>query len=104
MTSYSLTPLARIDVFQIWVRIANDSEAAADKVEQAIYDACEFVAASPRSGHTRADITGRNLRFWTIPRYPNYILVYRPDTVPLAVIGVVQGKRDLGRVVPSRRH
>lgn len=99
MTTYALTPRAKLDIFEIWAYIANDSEAAADRVEQAIYDACELVARRPQSGHSRSDLTLRNLRFWTLTRYPNYMVVYRPDTMPLEVIAVVQGKRDLRRLL-----
>jgi plasmid stabilization system protein ParE len=44
---YVLTPLAKADIFDIWSYIAADSEDAADRVEQAIYDACAFVAEAP---------------------------------------------------------
>ena len=33
---YVLTPLAKADIFDIWSYIADDSEDAADRVEQAI--------------------------------------------------------------------
>ena len=44
MSVYALTPLAKADIFEIWSFIAEDSEETADRVEQAIYDACAFVA------------------------------------------------------------
>ena len=47
MRSYVVTPLARADIFAIWTHIAQDSEEAADRVEQAIYDACSFLAEAP---------------------------------------------------------
>lgn len=50
--------------------IAEDSEDAANRVEQAIYDACAFVAESPLRGHSRPGLTTRSLRFWTLTRYP----------------------------------
>ena len=49
-----------------------DSEDAANRVEQAIYDACAFVADAPLRGHSRPGLTTRSLRFWTLTRYPNY--------------------------------
>jgi len=42
MSGYALTPLAKADIFDIWSYIATESEDAADRVEQAIYDACGF--------------------------------------------------------------
>ena len=47
MSVYALTPLAKADSFDIWSYIADDSEDAATRVEQAIYDACAFVAEAP---------------------------------------------------------
>jgi plasmid stabilization system protein ParE len=55
MSAYALTPLAKADIFDIWSYIANDSEDAASRVEQAIYDACAFVAEAPTRGHFRSD-------------------------------------------------
>ena len=28
----------------------------------------------------RRDITPLPVRFWTLPKYPNYVIVYRPET------------------------
>ena len=47
MSAYALTPLAKADIFDIWSYIAEDSQDAAGRVEQAIYDACEFLAEGP---------------------------------------------------------
>ena len=99
MSAYTLTPLAKTDIFDIWCYIARDSEETADRVEQAIYAACAFVAESPLRGHSRSDLTKRPLRFWTLVRYPNYSIVFRPETVPLQVIAVLHGKRNIPRVL-----
>jgi antitoxin ParD1/3/4 len=102
MTSYVLTPLAKADIFEIWSYIADDSENAADRVEQAIYNACAFVAQSPMRGHTRKDLTTRPLRFWTLTRYPNYSIVYKPETSPIQVVAIIHGKRNIRRVLKKR--
>jgi plasmid stabilization system protein ParE len=103
MSAYVLTPLAKKDIFDIWSYIAEHSESAANRVEQAIYDACEFVAEAPMRGHTRADLTRRSLRFWTLTRYPNYSVVYRPETHPLQIVAVLHGKRNLRRILKRRQ-
>ena len=59
MSVYALTPLAKADIFDIWSYIAADSEDAANRVEQAIYDACAFVAEGPLRGHSRPGLTTR---------------------------------------------
>jgi len=102
MGAYVLTPLAKDDIFDIWAHIAESSEAAADSVEQAIYDACAFLAEGPMRGHIRPDLTPRPLRFWTLTRYPNYTVVYRPETTALQIVAVLHGKRNIPRVLSQR--
>ncbi|HEV2202673.1 MAG TPA: type II toxin-antitoxin system RelE/ParE family toxin [Bryobacteraceae bacterium] len=102
MSGYVLTPLAKADIFDIWSYIAADSEDAADRIEQAIYDACALVAEGPLRGHSRSDLTTRSLRFWTLTRYPNYIVVYRPENTPLQVVAVLHGKRNARRILRRR--
>jgi plasmid stabilization system protein ParE len=102
MSIYALTPLAQADIVDIWRYIANDSEDAADRVEQAIYDACALVAQAPMRAHSRPDLTSRSLRFWTLTHYPNYTVVYRPQTVPLQVVAVLHGKRNIRHILTQR--
>lgn len=102
MSAYFLTPLAKADIFAIWSYIAEDNENAADRVEQAIFEACEFVADAPTSGHSRPDLTTRSVRFWTLTRYPNYTVVYRPETSPVQVIAVMHGKRNIPSILRQR--
>ena len=103
MSSYFLTPLAKADIFDIWSYIAESSEDAADRVEHAIYEACAFVAEAPMRGHSRPDITSRPLRFWTVTRFPNFSIVYRPETSPIEIIAVLHGRRNLRRVLKKRQ-
>jgi plasmid stabilization system protein ParE len=102
MSAYVLTPLAKFDIFNIWSYIADNNEDAAASVEQAIYDACAFIAQASMRGHSRSGLTPRNLRFWTLTRYPNYTVVRRPETAPLQVVAVLHGKRNLRRVLQQR--
>ena len=102
MSAYLLTPLAKADIFNIWAYIAQDNEDSATHVEQAIYDACNFVAKSPMHGHTRRDLTSRSLRFWTLTKFTNYTVVYWPDPNPVEIIAVLHGKRNLRRILKQR--
>jgi plasmid stabilization system protein ParE len=102
MMTYLLTPRAKADIFEIWSYISRDSEAAADRVEQAIYDACHFIAESPSLGHSRTALTSRPLLFWTLTRFPNYSIVYRPYSLPLEIVAVLHGRRNLARVLEGR--
>jgi plasmid stabilization system protein ParE len=102
MSGYALTPLAKADIFAIWSYIANDSEESADRVEIAIYDACAFLVDGPMRGHSRPDFTTRALRFWTVARYPNYTVVYRPGTNPVQIVAVLHGKRNIKQTLKQR--
>ena len=102
MSGYSLTPLAKADIFDIWSYIAEDSQEAAERVEQAIYDACALVAQAPMHGHSGPDLTTRSLRFWTLTRYPNYNIVYWPETTPLQIVAFLHGKRNVRRILNLR--
>ncbi len=104
MSGYVLTPLARSDIFEIWRFIASDNEEAADRVEQAIYKACAFIAENPMRGHSRTDLTKYPLRLWTLTRYPNYSVVYSPETDPMQIVAVLNGKRNLRRILSERSH
>ena len=102
MSGYSLTPLAKADIFEIWSYIAEVSTDAANRVEAAIFDACECVAEAPLRGHTRHDITSRPLRFWTLTQYPNYSIVYRSDTAAVQIVAILHGKRNIRRILHRR--
>jgi plasmid stabilization system protein ParE len=41
------------------------------------------------------------VHFWTVQQYPNYVVVYRPETQPLEIIRVLHGMRDLKRLLKS---
>jgi plasmid stabilization system protein ParE len=88
MSVYALTPLAKADIFDIWSYIDDNSNSGetANRVEEAIYDACAFVAEAPMRRHSRSDLTSRSLCFWTLTRYPNYTVVYWPETSPIKVV------------------
>jgi plasmid stabilization system protein ParE len=79
--------------------IASDNPDAPDRVETAIYDACALLAKSPLSGQMRKEFTSRPVRFWTVQRFPSYLIVYRPDARPLEIIRILHGMRDVRRIL-----
>ena len=96
---YQVTPRALDDIDDIWNYIAQDSPDAATRVEEAIVAACESLARHPLLGSRRSDITPLPVRFWAVTRFPNFIVVYRPDTKPLQIVAVLHGKRNLKTVL-----
>jgi len=70
-----------------------DDGGALDLVK--LYPACAFLAEGPLRGRTREEITPLPLRFWTVQAFPNYIIVYDPQSDPLQIIRILHGSRDL---------
>jgi len=95
MSRYQFTPQAVDDLFEIWSYIARDNVEAANRLENAVHDACTFLAAGPLRGKTREDLTQLPLRFWAVQAFPNYIVVYDPETDPLQIIRILHGSRDI---------
>ncbi len=99
---FQFTPQATEDVDAIWCFIAEDYREAADKVELEILATCRRLAKRPLMGSKRQDITPRPMRFWTVTKFPNYVIVYRPETIPLQVIAVLHGMRDIREALEKR--
>ena len=99
---FHLTAQAIKDLDAIWWFIANDNRDAADRVEMEIVATCRRLAKHPLIGIRRKDITSLPVRFWTIPKFPNYVIVYRPETVPMQVVAVLHGRRDLKELLERR--
>jgi plasmid stabilization system protein ParE len=103
MSLYLLTPQAEEDLYDIWSYIAQDSLDAANRVETEIYGACAFLASTPQAGHVRLDLTNLTVRFWTLPHFSNYVVVYDPASHPLRIIRILHGARDIPRRLPTSR-
>jgi plasmid stabilization system protein ParE len=99
---FQFTPQATEDLETIWWFIAEDSRDAANRVEMEIVATCRRLAKHPLMGTKRQDITPLAVRFWTLPKFSNYVIVYRPDTAPLQVVAVLHGKRDTKKVLEGR--
>jgi plasmid stabilization system protein ParE len=77
---FQLTPQASEDLDAIWWTISDHSQDAAERVELEILASCRMLAKFPRMGNRRRDITKIPVRFWTLTKFPNYLIVYRPET------------------------
>jgi plasmid stabilization system protein ParE len=98
-TSFQFTPRALNNLSDIWDYIAEDNVGAANRVESAILSACDSLARHPMIGSKRTDITPLPVRFWTVTKFPNFIIVYRPDTKPVQVVAVLHGKRNIQAIL-----
>ena len=100
--AFQFTPQAADDLDDIWWFIAEDNRDAANRVEFEIVATCRRLVKHPLMGVRRQDITPLLVRFWTVTKFPNYVIVYRPETNPLQVVAVLHGKRDLREVLGRR--
>lgn len=99
MSTYQFTPQAVDDLIDIWIFIAGDNLQAADRVEAAIFRACDLLADSPLVGRIRSDLTALPVRFWVVHPYSNYLIVYDPEKKPLQIIRILHAARDLPAVL-----
>jgi|SRR5579862_4766292 len=100
MSSYRFTPQALSDLLDTWSFIAQDNPAAADRVEEAIFGACDFLSDAPLAGRIRKELTPLPVRFWVVQPYSNYLIVYDPEKKPLQIIRILHGARDLRSLLP----
>ncbi len=75
---FQFTSQATEDLDAIWWFITDDNRDAADRVEMEIIATCRRPAKHPLMGTRRQDITSLPVRFWTLPKFSNYVIVYRP--------------------------
>src|SRR5438105_1243701 len=99
MSRYIVVPSAAADLFEIWLRIAGDSEETADRVIGEFYDTFETLARMPGMGHRRPDYTKARVLFF--PHY-SYLIVYQPGTDPLPIVAVVHGGRNVRKILKRR--
>lgn len=99
MNEYQFTPQAVGDLLDIWSFIARDNPEAADRVEAAIFRACDLLADSPLAGNTRTDLTPLPVRFWVVRPYSNDLIVYDPKRNPLQGIRILHAASNLPSIL-----
>ena len=100
MNRYILAPAAANDLVKIWRYIRKQqSEQMADRVEEIILTKFTALANEPGIGHSRSDLTAADVRFF--PVY-SYLIVYRPGTMPLQIVAVLHGARDVLALLKKR--
>ena len=52
------------------------------------------------AGRSREDLSTLPLRFWLVPPYRSYWIVYDPKTEPLQVIRILHGARNISSILP----
>lgn len=99
---FQFTPQAIKDIDGIWHFIAEDNKQAADFVEAEFIATCRRLARHPLMGTKRRDITPLPVRFWTVTKYPNYVIVYRAETRPLQIVAVLHSRQRLREALEGK--
>jgi len=99
MSAYVLSAEVLQDLQGIWDFIASDNATAADKLEDEFFEAFEELVQRPRMGHTRSDLSERDVRFWPVG---SYLIVYRSTPTALQIVAVLHGARDIAEVIRKR--
>jgi toxin ParE1/3/4 len=91
-----LTAAAERDLDLIWWWIARDGGVIrADGVIDRLSACMDRLAAAPLTGRSRPEF-GRDRRSFAVRPY---VIVYRPSEATIIVDRVVDGRRDLGRIL-----
>ena len=89
------TPRARLDLIDIWIWIAADNPAAADRLVDLIDEKLRLLADNPRLGPARPDIAP-DLRLFPLRRY---LILYREQPEGIEVVRIIHGMRRLAGIV-----
>jgi antitoxin ParD1/3/4/toxin ParE1/3/4 len=96
---YDVSHDAQNDLFEIWLRIADDSLDLADRIEGEFHELFATLGRMPRLGHTRADLTNRPVLFFGLY---SFLVVYDPDSKPIRIMAVLRGRRNVKRILRER--
>lgn len=93
MTSRAIvrTPAAEEDLINIWILVALDNPAAADRLLDRIGERIALLADFPEAGVAREDIA-EGLRMLTVG---SYVVLYRLAGRRVEIVRVVHGARDV---------
>lgn len=92
MTSYRLSGQALQDLSEILAYIQREhGEGRALRFRNEVMRTVSNLAMHPHTGHGRLDLPRRAFRFWPVH---SYLIVYRPETIPLEIVAFVHGARD----------
>ena len=92
VTRYILSEDADRDLDGIWDYIAEDNIDAADQWISRLFDAFDAIGDTPGIGHKREDLTAYPVLFWPVGAY---LVIYRATTLPVEIVAVTQGARDI---------
>ena len=92
MIPYTVAPLARSDLDEIWSYVARDSRTAADRLMATFHRKFLVLSSQPLMGESREELAS-GLRGFSCG---NYLLLYRPTKRGIDVARVIHAARDVG--------
>lgn len=99
MTRYLLSPEAKEDLRDIRTYLVSQGGVRlARYVLQEMTTAFRLLASRPEAGHFRRDLTALPVKFWSVF---SYLIVYDPAAMPVGIVRVLDGRRDV-RAILSR--
>lgn len=96
MLTELLSPEALRDLKQIIAHIARSRPKVAAKILDKFEAAIDLLADMPELGSLSDLVPGKSLRHWTIAK--RYVIYYRFHPLPIEVVRIVDGSRDVGNV------
>lgn len=90
-----VSPEAEIDLLEIWVYFAQESEQAAETVNAKITGMFDQFLAHPYMGRERADMR-RGLRSFSVA---SYVIFYAVIDDGIEIIRVLHGARDIENIL-----
>jgi plasmid stabilization system protein ParE len=97
---FRLTPDAVLDIDAIWLYLLEkEGVETADRIVTEIFKGFYKLADIPNIGHRRADLTSKQVLFY---RVFSYLVIYERGSRPLQILGVLQGKRNVARILRQR--
>jgi toxin ParE1/3/4 len=98
VSDFVLTPAAGGDLLKIIEYLEGDNPSAVLNVVDALDEAMQRLANTPGIGHVRTDLTAEDVRIWSVFRH---LVICRPDTKPLQIVGVPHGNGDVKRLLET---
>lgn len=85
------------DIFDQTVDLFGHRQAVA--LHQQFAEAFERIGMFPLSGHTRDDLIdpARSIRLLAVSK--RFLILYRPETLPVEIVRIVDGTTDVGRLL-----
>ena len=100
MGKFVLAPCVEGELWDIWCFIAEDNPDAATRVVDAAGATFKMLATTPSLGVARRfrNPRLRDVRFFPVSDFENYLIFYRPNSEGIEVLHVFHGARDLERL------